>query len=269
MAITNRDQLVAAVASAVDTPFHKIAVTTASGLITALFRAAAGSPAASTTAVPTSSGRTLDRTDPGAIPIPSAGASTLYQVAVDLVSTVTGTIILADRLVEYGGLSGIVTTAQTLTSINVPSRAGNGVGCELWLEWYVATGSTAVPSAITASYTNSDGVAGRTATLYTGIPASVPAYRSYRMALQAGDVGVKSVQSVTVPSTTGTAGSFGVTIRKPLAFWPLNVASVGMKWGYAETALSVIPTDACLELLILATGTSSGLLQGILAVGQG
>lgn len=267
MALTTRDQLVAALAAATDIPFYKASITSVAGFFYSLFRSA-GMPAASTTTIPTTSGRTLDRTNPGAIPLPSAGSNILYQAAVDLVGTTTGTLILADRLVEYGGLVGNSTAAQAVSAVALPTRAGTGVGCELWLDWYTATGSTA-SATVTASYTNSAGVSGRTATLVGGTPASVPANRAYRMALQSGDVGVQSVQSLTLGTSTGTAGSIGLTIRRPLAIWPMPAANIGQKWGYAETALSVIPTDACLELLVLATTTSTGAIQGLLAVAQG
>lgn len=268
MALTTRDQLVAALAAATDIPFYKASITSVAGFFYSLFRSSAGMPAASTLAIPTTSGRTLGRTDPGAIPIPAAGSNILYQAAVDLVGTTTGTLILADRLVEYGGLSGTSTSAQAVSAVALPTRAGTGVGCELWLDWYTATGSTA-SATVTASYTNSAGVSGRTATLVGGTPASVPANRAYRMALQSGDVGVQSVQSLTLGTSTGTAGNIGLTIRRPLAIWPMPAANIGQKWGYAETALSVIPTDACLELLVLATTTNTGAIQGMLAVAQG
>lgn len=258
----------AAIAAATDVPISKASITAVAGFPYALFRAAAGMPAASTTAVPTTAGRTLDRTDPGAIPIPSAGSNVLYSAAVDLVGTVAGTVILADRLVEFGGLVGNLTSAQAVSAQSLPARAGTGVGCELWLDVYTALGSTA-SATVTASYTNSAGVSGRTATLVGGIPASIPANRCVRFGLQAGDVGVQSVQSVTLGTSTATAGNFGLTIRKPIALYPLPAANIGGKWGYAETALSVIPTDACLELLVLASTTSTGLIQGVLAVAQG
>ena len=90
-----------------------------------------------------------------------------------------------------------------------------------------------------------------------------------RFALQAGDVGVQSVQSVTLGTATGTAGNFGLTIRRPIQHLPMVAANIPQIFGYAETALSVIPTDACLEMLVLATTTSTGALQGMLAVAQG
>lgn len=268
MAITSRDGLISALAAASDIPVYKASITSVAGFFYGLFRSAAGMPAASTVATPTTTGNTLDRTSSGAIPIPSAGTNTLHLAAAELVGATVGSVLVADRLVEYGGLSGTVTTAQTVSAVTLPSRAGTGVGCELWLDVYTALGSTA-SATVTASYTNSSGVAGRTATLVGGIPASIPANRCMRFALQAGDAGVQSVQSVTSTTSTATAGNFGLTIRRPVQYLPMALANVTAMFGYAETALSVIPTDACLEMLVLATTTSTGAIQGMLSVAQG
>jgi hypothetical protein len=268
MAITTRDGLAAALASANDVPVYKASMTSVAGFFYNTFRAAAGMPAASGVATPTTTGNTLDRTSSGAVPIPSAGANPLSLAAADIVGGTVGSLLLCDRLVEYGGLSGTTTTAQSLTAVSLPSRAGTGEGCELWLDVYTALGAT--PSAtVTASYTNSAGVSGRTATLVGGIPASIPANRSMKFALQAGDTGVQSVQSVTSTTSTGTAGNFGVSIRRPIQWLPMPVANIATVFGYAETALPVIPTDACLEFVVLATTTSTGAFYGLLAVAQG
>ena len=243
-------------------------MTAVAGFYYQLFRRAAGMPAASTTAIPTTAGRTLDRTDPGAVYIPSAGSNTLYLCAADVVGSSVGSLLICDRLVEYGGLVGNSTSTQSVSSVTLPTRAGTGVGCELWLEVYTALGSTA-SATVTASYTNSAGTSGRTATLVGGIPASIPANRCMRFALQDGDVGVQSVQSVTLGTSTGTAGNFGLTIRRPIQYMPMQAANVLAVLGYAETGLPVIPTDACLEFLVLASTTSTGIINGMLCIAQG
>lgn len=267
MALTTRDGLIAALAAGPRHPWFKASITSVAGLSYATFRAAGGWPAGSTLATPTTTGRTLDYTSSGAMPVPAASGTT-YLAGLDLVGTVAGTIALYDRLVEFGGLSGTVTTAQALSALSLPARAGAGVGVELWLDWYTATGSTASAS-VTASYTNSAGTSGRTATLVGGIPASVTANRCYRLALQAGDVGVQSVQSVTIGTSTGTAGNFGVTLRKQAIVAPIPLANVGVKYGYAETALPIIDDGACLEMMVQSTTTSTGIIQGTVAYAQG
>ena len=272
MAITTRDHLAAAMAGATNAPFSKASMTSVAGFFYATFRAAAGMPAASAVATPTTTGNTLDRTSSGALAIPSGGSNTLYVTAAQIAGATVGSVLIADRLVEYGGLSGITTGAQSVSAVTLPTRAGTGDGCELWVEWITATGAT--PSAtVTCSYTNQAGTSGRTATLVGGITASVPANRSIRLALQAGDTGVRSVQSFSSGTSTGTAGSIGLVIRHPLLLLPMPVANIATFMGYAETGLAQVPSDAtsgaCLELLVLATTTSTGALQGQLAVAQG
>jgi len=273
MAITTRDQLAAAMASATNAPFSKASITAVAGFYYSLFRSAAGMPAASAVTAPTTTGNTLDRTSSGALNIPSGGSNTLYITAAQIAGAVVGTLLIADRLVEYGGLSGITTGAQSVSAVTLPTRGNSGVGCELWLDVLTAVGATA-SATVTASYTNSGGTSGRTATLVGGIPASGGVVnRAYRFALQAGDVGVQSVQSFSSGTSTGTAGSLGLTIRKPLLMLPITLANVAAFLGYAETGLAQVPSDAtsgaCLELLVLATTTSTGALQGQLSVAQG
>lgn len=268
MAITTRDGLAAALGSAVDVPFYKASITAVAGFFYSTFRSAAGMPGASGVATPTTTGNTLDRTSSGALPIPSAGSNTLYLAAADIVGATAGSVIINDRLVEYGGLSGTSTSAQSVSAVSLPARAGTGEGCELWLDVYTALGAT--PSAtVTASYTNTAGTSGRTATLVGGIPASIPANRCMKFALQAGDTGVQSVQSVTSGTSTGTAGNFGLTIRRPIQWLPMPLVNVAQVFGYAETGLAEIPTDACLELVVLATTTSTGVFHGMVSVAQG
>ena len=133
-------------------------------------------------------------------------------------------IILADRVSHQGGLSGIVTTAQTT---NLPTgaltRFTSGVGVCIALEIYTAIGATA--TTVTVSYTNQAGTAGRTsqASVFGGSLSNAVA-RFVILPLQDGDTGVRSVESVTVLATTGTAGAFGVTLFKPLC--PLRFS-----WG--------------------------------------
>jgi hypothetical protein len=77
----------------------------------------------------------------------------------------------------------------------------------IWLEIYTLIGTTA--TTVTCSYTNQAGTSGRTTPAMTFGGTGLP--------LQQGDTGVRSVQSVTVLATTGTAGAFGVVLAKLIA----------------------------------------------------
>lgn len=266
MAITTQDGLIAALAAGRAVNFFKASYGGATGAYFSLFRQS-GMPGAAV-APTTAAGQTLSRTSTGAMPIP-APSGTTYISSYEAVSTMATTFILADRLVETGALSGIVTTAQTVNSVALPARATGATDVELWLEIYTALGATASPT-VTASYTNQAGTAGQTATLVGGIPASGgTAQRSYQMALQAGDTGVQSVQSVTLGTSTGTAGAFGVVLRRSLLFGSIPGPNLSFAQGYAETDLQILPDNACVELLALPTTPNTGNVQGNFGVAQG
>lgn len=176
-----------------------------------------------------------------------------------------GTVIIYDRLSHQGGLSGTVTTAQTT---NLPTAAltrfTSGVGVMAALECYTVIGTTA--TTITMSYTNSAGTASRTAPLFTYGGASDSKVGTFvPIPLQIGDVGVKSVENVTLTATTAVAGAFGVTLWKPLACF--NVPSFNQHVsGDAIRDLGAMfesfPSDACLSMLVSANGTSTGSVAG-------
>jgi len=265
MAITTQNGLIAAMATGKTVNFYKGLSTAAAGFVTSLFRIA-GLPAAAP-AVAASPGTALSRTSTGAMFIPPASL-TSYITNYEGVSGSTGTMVLADRLVEVGGLSGIVTTAQTVNSVALPARASAADDVELWLEVFTLAGTTT--SSVTASYTNNLGVAGRTATLVGGIPATgTPVGRSYQMALQAGDTGVQSVQTVTIGASTGVAGNLGIVLRRTMLFGPIVANNIGFFMGYAETDLQRLADEACVELLYIATTTATGTIQGNFGVAQG
>lgn len=266
MAITTRDGLVSAIAAGRTVQFNKASMTSSTGFVYTHFRNA-GMPGAAGTA-PTTTGVALSRTSTGAIPIPAPSA-TSYISSYEGVAANPGTLMLADRLIEFGGLSAAVTTAQTVSALALPSRATSATDVELWLEVYTVGGATA-SATVTASYTNQAGTSGRTATLVGGLPASgTQVNRTYQMSLQSGDTGVQSVQSLTLGTSTGTAGNIGLVLRRTLLTGAMPSANVGFAQGWAETDLQVCPDDACLELLNLTTNNNTGIVLGNFGIAQG
>lgn len=266
MAITTRDQLIAGMAASNGSSIFKASITSVAGFYYTTFRSP-GQPA-SGPAIPATTGSQLSRTTQGAILVP-APSGTSYFTSYAGSSSVAGSWIIADRLVEFGGLSGITTTAQSVSAVALPARATGATDVQLWLEIFTLAGTTA-SATVTASYTNQSGTSGRTATLIGGIPASgTPASRTYPFTLQATDTGVSSVESFTSTTSTTVAGSLGLILRRPLLFGSVNSAALGFTLGYAETAMEQCPNDACLELMCLATTTSTGVFMGSLSISQG
>lgn len=176
-----------------------------------------------------------------------------------------GTLILADRVGHMGGLSGTVITAQTVGA-SIPTGRGlavDGSDAQWDLEWYTDTGSTAVTA--TVSYTDQGDTSGRTTTV--SLVATTRAGRTYTIAPAAGQF-IKSIQSVTLSATTGTAGSFGVTLRRVLAEAPVAVTNQSTVLDPVNLGMPRVYDDACLELLTLCSTTSTGVVLGTLALGQ-
>ncbi len=185
-----------------------------------------GAPGGSGGTAPTTS-TVLTRATNGALKqaLPASG-NVLYLLATTLVSNAVGSVIVYDRLVHTGGLSGTTTGAQTT---NLPTsaltRRTNGEGVEAWLEIYTLIGTTA--TTITASYTDEAGNTGNTTPAVawggTGIREQD---RILPLPLASGDRGVRAVASVNAVASTGTAGAFGVTLAYPVATLPLPLAGV-------------------------------------------
>ncbi len=177
-----------------------------------------------------------------------------------------------DRLMHMGGLVGNVATAQTvnldvyanLATGNLTNRIGDADFGDIqwWLEWYTATGSTAVTATVNVTYDdastgNLTGVA-----LAATRPASFMApLNSYIPAAQSG-LHIRDVNTVTLSATTGTAGNFGVTATKPRLTMPLLLANKTEVFDWSALGLPEISNASCLFPLVLTSTTSTGTLRG-------
>lgn len=126
--------------------------------------------------------------------------------------------MLVDRVSHQGGIDSSVTPGTPLTT-NLPTAAltryTSGVGVYAALTGDLSSNSPTA-SQITISYTNSAGAAGQTGLF------QFPNFQVYSkiadpFCLAAGDDGIKSVESITFPTSYGAG--FGVCLFKPLAFF--------------------------------------------------
>ena len=264
MAITTMDQIAAGLAAApVVDIFAPSATNVAAGFVN-LQRAVVTSTGQMAVPAAASAGGTLHSAGQagfGNLPDPVGGASRyLAQSAITFATA--GSLWFYDRVWSCSGFSGTVTAAQAVTSFPVLTRPDvNGTGLEIWIECYTATGSTAAN--ITVQYTNSDSVAGRS-TVSTAHITSMQANRMYRVPLQAGDTGVKSIQSVTLSATTGTAGSFGVTLMRKIAVTGTAIANVPVVNDFAALGMPLVQNGTALNAIHQGTTTSSGIILGVL-----
>ena len=203
----------------------------------------------------TGAGNTYDRTHasamkkPGSVNLVNAGAGKhLGLHMMNIFANGLGTVRIHDRLAACAGLSGTSVAAQNAVTPALPARAGNGDGCELWLEVWTQIGNTVATA--TVSYTNPANTAGRTGTCLIPPTASAGLVGTMvPVALQDGDNGVKSVQTITLSGSTGTAGSFGPVILKPIATCGTSNSGNAVTLGPAELGIPTIWNDAFLQLM--------------------
>jgi hypothetical protein len=198
----------------------------------------------------------------GPIPAISSGRLTFLGARINTSSFGAGGMLLLDLLNVSGGLSGIVTSAQTT---NLPTAAltryTSGEGVMAGIVIYTLVGTTA--TTVSINYTNQAGTPGRIS------PVTSFGGTNFREAailipipLQAGDTGVQSIESVTVTATTGTAGNFGVCMFKPLAMISLESATGAMPLDAVSTgciigSLCEIDPDACLTISAFSAVSTS------------
>jgi hypothetical protein len=160
-------------------------------------------------------------------------------------AAVPGVWMLVDQLLVYPYLDATNTGAQTCYNTNtLPDTRGVGTigagtlgaGVRAFVTTNQAMGAGA--PVITMSYTNSAGVNGRaipvTLTVVAScIAGSVPysgvAANNYGpfIPLQAGDIGIRSVQSITFSISSGTAGTFWhLILCRPLLVLPITTVGI-------------------------------------------
>lgn len=198
--------------------------------------------------------------------------ATSYGAYMEVVAGNSATTVeIHDRIAHTGGLSGTVTTAQTvdidlsslLTTSNVAARIGddNYSDVQWWLEWYTATGSTAVTATIVAVYND-----GTTANITVALAATRPAsfMQSLNGLIPAAQAGkyIRGITSVALSATTGTVGNFGITATRPRMTIGAPIWNMKFIADWAQLGLPEIKNSACLFPIVLTSTASSGTVRG-------
>lgn len=156
----------------------------------------------------------------------------------------TPVLMLIDRLNQSGGMSANITTLQTtgLPTLAL-TRYTSGIGVYAAIMSNVAFGAT--DSVATVIYTNSDGTGSRTGTVPFVASPTVRGF--YPVCMQAGDVGVKSVESVQLSVATAAVGDMGIVMFKPLAFLGTDIRGHNIDATQIPGWNTVIDSAACIE----------------------
>lgn len=191
--------------------------------------------------------------------------ATSYMALLEVALSAAHTLEIHDRLMHMGGLNGTLTTAQTanvdlhanLASSNMAARIGdsNYSDVQWWLEWYTATGGTAVTATVNVTY--DDGTSGNLSALSLAATRPVGFMAPLNVLNPNPGRFIRDVNTVQLSATTGTAGSFGVTATRYRAaqFCPTPNGRFTADW--AQLGLPEIANDSCLFPLILTGSTTA------------
>lgn len=271
MALT-RDKIIEALASAAAVNFYKASMgNMTGGYLCSLWRAA-GCPAWAQGAIPGAASTPTDSTVGGILlPAFTGRIGRIYRFAP--AAQTVGTYFLCDRIAHMGGLSGTVTTAQTVSlDVATALAAGRCASSYLDVDWYVEVftdvGTTA--SNGTVSYTDANNNSGKTITL-TGLFGASPLNRAGRCIpiVPTDGIPIKSIQTITLSASTATAGSFGVVARKNLCSVAQLVSNVmSPSVDAISIGLPEIKETTCLEMVVLCSTGSTGVIYGSLNYGM-
>jgi hypothetical protein len=176
-----------------------------------------------------------------------------------------------DRIAHQAGLVLNVTTSQTtnlpisLVTLAPPAArlgAADYSDGQWFLECYSDGGATASNATIAVTYndatTGNLNVQAVGGTLRAGrlIPLTplIPSASQGKF--------IRSVDSVILSASTGTAGNFGFTYMRQRTGVGLGVANMQRELDWAQLGLPEIPNDSCLQLAMTCSTTSTGVLRG-------
>jgi hypothetical protein len=172
-----------------------------------------------------------------------------------------GLLLLCDRLWSNGGINVTTNGAQAITSPAWPARDNNGStnGEGVFIAAEVSAVMGAAAPTITVSYTNELGTSGRSGTVVGGSGALAGAF--HQVSLQAGDRGVRSVQSVTL-STSWLSGTFNLVAYRVVAALELIAAGVPNAIDALTAGMPELFDGSCLWPVFLPSTTTGTPIAG-------
>jgi hypothetical protein len=254
-----------------DVAVSKASITTVDATYASLFRAA-GAPAGVGTYTNIPGGAAPDRTNVGAWSLgltSPISPDKKYLLTLGLThASAVNMIILLDLLVAAGNIDANVATNQTINSTALTRYTG---GAGVLMAFEVTTQLGATPANLNVnSYTNQAGATAR-ATGAVAMTASAIVQRLQPVALgpfmqlQAGDYGVRSVETLVLSAGMG-AGVLALNLYMPLAFIPGVPGNVYFERdstiqvdGITELVSTAGGVLGCLTAYVLANGSSTGI----------
>lgn len=218
-----------------------------------------GQPGAGTgSAGNTSSGVLFTAATSGAPAINSfGGGATGYLSSAVFRATAAGCLSILDRIWGAGAVSAASLATTTLSS--QPSISGRVPGgtayqeVEAFLE--VVTAIPAAAVTVTLTYTNEAGVTGHTSSAES--PTGLAAGRIIKFSLQAGDLGIQTVESIVVGGVAAASGDFNVILARRLA--DMDIRGGGCEVQGWDLLGSEVYDTSCLWLIAYPDSTTIGI----------
>lgn len=225
-------------------------------------------------AIPTATATVLSSSSQGAIPVPPPTTPPVYNY-IRSVEAFTGSggtnrfsMEIHDRLMHAGGLSGTVTTTQTITGMDIVTQLGvnnlsERIGAAdyshiLWLlEIFTGIGATASTLSISVTYTDSS--SGTITLTNTNITSggSVVVLNRLIPAVDSGKF-IRSINSLTLSASTTITGNIGFVATVPLTSFSTLISRKRSLAEWRDLGLPRIPNQACLCLFGNPNGSTEG-----------
>ena len=230
-----------------------------------------GFPGAWSPGTPGINGRVTDGTqtaDYGCIPIPNPSVGANYLTEIQMAASINHSHLFFDVLWVNSGIAVTTTTAQAIVTPTLPARdtngQTNGEGCMIALLTTTANTNAAAIANSTVTYTNSQGVTGRTATLAAVAGSQItisPVIGTITwFNLAAGDTGVKSIEAITL-NTSLVAGAVSLMICRDIATIGTTIANVSAQKVIGAPGIRLY-NGTCMLHCNLASATTATFYSG-------
>lgn len=248
-------------------PFYKIGITGEAAGQWYTWALNTGFPGAWSPGTDGVDGRVTDGTstdDAGALPYTNAASGANYLTGFSGSASVANRLALFDVLWVNDSLDVTDTMEQAIETPAFPARdvggTVNGKGLQVGILVTGATGQGGALTDITLNYTNSAGTAARTATM-ASFPATATAGTVVWFQLEAGDVGVKSIEGITIGTTMGS-GTISLIVARKLAAFGNGTANVGGAAAIDPRTGIRLYDGSCLLLMGVLSATTATTIEG-------
>lgn len=176
-------------------------------------------------------------------------------------------LVICDRLGHMAGLSGLLTTTQTVgATLTTPAADGrceaNGGDVDWWVEFYVNGGATVTNATIAVTYSDNS-----TGDIVQAWNISAVALKMVQIVPAVAGLSIKSVNSITLSANTGSAGNFGVTATERKFQCSVPLANTSWVADWQQLGMPDLGTNACLFGRFWATTTATGTVIGNIRAG--